>query len=442
MKKLIKASIIVLLAIAILVTILWVVVIFLRPDIGATAATPIDGDNIPQYLADKVTAIEEHTQFNFNYDGWSLYGIITIIAAIVGVIIAYVTYSAQESVEKHTKNVSVSAQLGSLTDLLRHIYRNAVCTGSILLKYRHDESIHQKAATSYPSEANMLKLQTQPEIYILPIDIINDDIFQSMTEMRKLMHNYNCEIDVATKHFSTKGMPYESLRYDHDSLLFKPFLLCKQSLALRIMLMDAERNNDNNLRIIHRRKSTHHDALLEFFYEMIKEHIRKLPDEMPQNINEIRQWMATPTNEVFSIICGMKAQESGLYRGFKEMCKMIPNPEAGKNYTSPDGIFVRNEKNGPLQINRVELLKYYITTMGSGKAKTKDTDHKAWDAKIHNFKTFIGEDANSNEYFKLWNLEHKELETEDLFEFFITILKVDIALEYNRIGMIKFSSEQ
>ena len=433
MKKIVIATFIVSIIIGTLVLALYFP---MRPAVSPADSIPINSESIPQYLVDKITAIEQHTQFDYNYDGWSLYGIITIISALVSVVIAYVTYSAQESVEKHTKNVSVSAQRGSLIDLLRHLYRNAVCTGTILHKFRSDESKGKAVAESYPSEANMLKLQTQTEIYILPIDIVNDDIFGSMTKMRKLMQNYNCEIDVATMHFSTKGLPYESLRWDYDNLLYKPFRLCKESLELYTKLLAIDNSKESK-----KERSASHHIILEFFYEMIKEHIKNLPDNMPSHMNKIKELIALPNDEFFKTICGSEVRKSGLYRGFDDMCKMVKDTENDKSYTYSDGIFMRSAKGEPLQINRVALINYYCERVG------KPNDTKPWNEKIENFKKLTEGTEGMKAYFDLWEIETKVGEVQrvemcDCFDLFMTIAKVDILLEWERIGMIKFSSEQ
>jgi hypothetical protein len=339
-------------------------------------------------------------------------------------------------VEKHTKNVSVSAQRGSLIDLLRNLYRNAICTGTILHKFRSDESKGKAVAESYPSEANMLKLQTQTEIYILPIDIVNDDIFGSMTKMRKLMQNYNCEIDVATMHFSTKGLPYESLRWDYDNLLYKPFRLCKESLELYTKLLAIDNSKESK-----KERSASHHIILEFFYEMIKEHIKNLPDNMPSHMNKIKELIALPNDEFFKTICGSEVRKSGLYRGFDDMCKMVKDTENNKSYTYSDGIFMRSAKGESLQINRVALINYYCERVG------KPNDTKPWNEKIENFKKLTEGTEGMKAYFDLWEIETKVGEAQrvemcDSFDLFMTIAKVDILLEWERIGMIKFSSEQ
>ena len=403
----------------------------------STTLSHSNNDDVTQYLVGKVAAIEEHTQFSFHDDGWSLYGILTIFSTILGAAIAYVTYSAQESVERHTKNVSVSAQVGSLKDLLRHIYRNMVCTGGILLKYREEEISGAKAATSYPSEANMLKLQTQPDIYILPIDIINDDIFQAMTEMKKLMHNYNCEIDIASKHFSTKGMLYESLKQDFNSLQFKPMLLAENSLKLRAQLENSERKGGFMKSIFRKGEIEPQDYVPEFFYTLLKEHIAKLPTKSPQNIETIKNNVAKTNDIFFETICGTAVRNSDLYRGFVRYCNLIPN----KEYTSPDGVFTRNAEDEPIMINRIAFLKRY-EEMHNALNKSKK-----WNDKIVMFKDMVEDDEAFSSYFDMLSIPQEDSQIEkndmcDAFDLLTTILKVDIALEYDNIAMIKFSSAQ
>ena len=157
-----------------------------------------------------VESIKSNTTFDFETNGWSLHSIMMLLLTLFTLIFTIINFSAQFQVEKQTKNASVPAQIGALEDLLRHLYRNSICTGAILYNFKKQKitekapKSHKKKASEsyerYPSEANMLKLQTAPETYVLTIDVIDDDVYKKMSELRKLLQNYNCEIEIARRH--------------------------------------------------------------------------------------------------------------------------------------------------------------------------------------------------------------------------------------------------
>lgn len=175
--------------------------------------------------------IEKNTYEDFWESGWTAFAISTLIISII-------TFLAQMSTESHTRNVSIDSQLGMLEDLPRHFYRNLVCTVAMLLKYRHRHNRNTAEGTfkSYPSEGNVMKLQTLPEEFILPIDMGNDKIFDEMHEQKLLFKNYNIEVATASEHFSRKNIKEKSLVNDYDNLLFKPIFLIRNICKLYGML--------------------------------------------------------------------------------------------------------------------------------------------------------------------------------------------------------------
>lgn len=186
--------------------------------------------------------ISNNTEVKFYETGWdNLYSWITIIIAAIALGIAIWTLIAQMHTERHTKNAPYKTQEGILRDMPRHIYRNLVCTFSMIQQFEENRRQHQKDPSTilrYPSESNVLKLQTLPEEVILKIDLggnSNGYIEKQMHETSLLFRNYNLEVQVAADHFSRKGIDNEALRTDYDNLLFKPFFLlyaCKKLSTL------------------------------------------------------------------------------------------------------------------------------------------------------------------------------------------------------------------
>lgn len=179
--------------------------------------------------------IAKNTEVDFWESGWTFFAIITLFISVI-------TFLAQLRTERHTKNVSIKSQIGMLDDLPRHFYRNLVCTVAMLLKYRHKDNIDTTTNTfkAYPSEANVMKLQTLPEEFILPIDMGTNEIFDEMHEQKLLFKNYNIEVASASEHFSRKHSKEKSLINDYDNLLFKPIFLIKNLCKLYGMLRKNE----------------------------------------------------------------------------------------------------------------------------------------------------------------------------------------------------------
>lgn len=198
-------------------------------------------------------------------DDWNLYGWVAFGIAFFAFIAEIFTLIYQRRTEKHTENAPITAQIGVLRDLPRHFYRNLVCTCAALLKFRDKSNFREGIRRKYPSEANIRKLSTLPDEFILPIDVSDYNLYRKMHECRLLFRNYNMEIDVASKHFAIRFLPDDSLKNDYDNLLFKPFYLTSRMFELKdripVKALKGERI-DNNLPYT--------------IYAFVKEHIEKV----------------------------------------------------------------------------------------------------------------------------------------------------------------------
>ena len=207
--------------------------------------------------------IEDNTHQHPMRDGWNLYGWIAFLVAAFSAIVALITFRAQSKTEQHTKNAPVSAQIGRLKDLTRHLYRNLVCTSAAIAKfnssnnYASTDSAKKKKAkqkdgnnvteeglirVSYPSESNFNKLKTMPDDVVLNIDV-NERTYAQMHELKVLLRNYNIEIDVASSHSSNKQILDKALEQDFDNLLFKPLHLIKSAFESEELMLSTESGN-------------------------------------------------------------------------------------------------------------------------------------------------------------------------------------------------------
>lgn len=207
--------------------------------------------------------IEDNTHQHWWADGWNLFGILTFIAAVISAFYAYFTFREQKKTEAHTSNAPVEVQLWKLKDLPRHFWRNLVCTSALIFRFKAQDK--SKPRDHYPSESNLLKLETLPDDVVMPIDInknkvAKDNPYKHAHELKVLLRNYNVEVEVASEHLSHQHIEDQSLEQDFDNLMFKPIHLVKSTFKYRNSL---SKESDEQMR-------TH--ALTSF----IKEHFTKL----------------------------------------------------------------------------------------------------------------------------------------------------------------------
>ncbi len=157
--------------------------------------------------------------FLFNHDAiWLALASLTI--AILTLVATCATLHFQKL---SIRNVNGKVQNAALTDLIRHLYRNVDCTVAMALRFRSKENSKDSAYVKYPSEANLLKLKAEPERYVP--DAGNMETRKEFYELRTLLRNYGEEIEVASKHLSTKGLKREDFEADFDNILYKPLFL-------------------------------------------------------------------------------------------------------------------------------------------------------------------------------------------------------------------------
>ncbi len=193
-----------------------------------------------------LTGIEDNTDSNFFADSWNLYGIFALIFSIWALYYAWRQYKSQKeteihtgNAEKQTKNAPISVQKGKLAALPRHFYRNLACTGAMIFNHLHPSNGKSAARNSYPSESNLLKLQTLPDDIFLPIDI-DERSYKEMHELKLLFRNYNMEILVASEHLSKRHLTDKSLEQDFDNLLFKPLFLTRRIFNYEKVLCETD----------------------------------------------------------------------------------------------------------------------------------------------------------------------------------------------------------
>lgn len=358
--------------------------------------------------------IEDNTNEKF------LTGGLTLIA-IIGLVFGFFTFWYQQKTERHTKNVSISSQLGVLKDLPRHFYRNLVCTVAMLFKYKHKDNMNSdNSYKSYPSEANMLKLQTLPEEFILSIDTSDDKVYDEMHEQKLLLKNYNLEVGVASNHFARKAIKESSLKNDFDSLLFKPIYLISRLCNLHIMLKGKGWFTP---------KSTPEDYVNEALCTFAMEHFAKW------DFDKVKEkFPKEPCNEIFAEKSPIIS--SSIERGMNQLLKLVEN-EKSLQFIE---VYEMEDEQKKYFINQSKFVNYFMKSKADDMEKNKKKDFindvlNSYDVEsLLETHELTGKEYESaiRSYLEFWQKD--EWEVKDLL---YNMLKMDAVLELPIIGMIE-----
>lgn len=396
----------------------------------------IGAKEVPSNEYGAMLHIATNTKPQFYLDGWNLFGIFTFFVALFSTYYAFATYRSQKKTEQHTQNAPISVQIGILKDLPRHFYRNLVCTCALLLKFRHKTNIDPKNKQwmRYPSESNLLKLSTLPDDFILPIDSIDEDLFQKMHEGKLLFKNYNMEIEVASKHLATRNISDNSLQTDYDNLLFKPLFLVARMFKIQNRLNLRNKKTENNVLYaiyaivkVHTTKAKLHNLLndKEGELSLLKEITKKddsfvkaigiKPDSIQRGLNDILNYNVND-NEIIDFLSRKKNKlNPDVYDGEIDKAKFIvyfeqhykqeeKNDQAGLDYFKKI-ISIKDEDDFCEKFNMGDL---------------DDIKKKGFHILAKNYFGFFAQEK--------W----------DVKELIFTILKIDTILETSKIGMIEY----
>lgn len=396
-----------------------------------------DSIDIPSNEYGAMLHIVDNTKQDRIYDGWNLFGALTILVALITGYFAFRDYIYQKRTARHTQNAPINAQIGVLKDIPRHFYRNLVCTCAMLFKFRHPTNYKDNKRLAYPSEANVLKLSTLSDEFILPIDSTDEIIYKKMHEEKLLFKNYNIEISVASNHFSNSNISDESMKNDYDNLLFKPFMLIAEMYVLQDEILFSKNiKNESETNVMYT------------MYAFVKEHFSKmdynkfLKKDSSNNISLLQE-MDSKENFIKSI----GILPDSIDRGIK---KILTYKEKNNNIHSFIEIIEDNKENEIIAyIYKNKFKDFFINKINiEEKYNSKKDDiiknfELALSIKdINSFKNsseipkdFSDENAKNlmKSYFNFFQNEKWELK-----ELIYTILKVDTILELNKIGMINY----
>lgn len=181
--------------------------------------------------------IAENTRQDRLRDDWNVYGVVTIIVALVALIVSLLsyyytkwTYVAQmkteentTKTEQNTSKLNWDEQKALLSDMIRHFYRNYVVSLALGIKLNAEND--GEKFRGYPSEEHLLKMAVN-------LDDIHLNLFYQEDEQHHLVHklfvmlrNYNIELSVICDHLKSQQIDYATKVRDLQTLSFKCYYL-------------------------------------------------------------------------------------------------------------------------------------------------------------------------------------------------------------------------
>ena len=163
----------------------------------------------------------------------------------------YRGYHYQKLTSVNTGHISIEVQKSEFRDIIRHLYRNLICTlafkGFVIKKKESENSSNDtddndkvKVVHQYPSEEHLLKLKLLPEDIHLEKFHDNDVVYNKMHNFKLLVRNYHIEIDLTIEHFKIPNIHDDTLKRDIVGLEFKTFHLIKNLINVESVMNEFD----------------------------------------------------------------------------------------------------------------------------------------------------------------------------------------------------------
>lgn len=175
--------------------------------------------------------------FNFAF------AFLAFIVACISAVYDFRGFRESKRTADNVTRVSFDVQIAQFDDLIRHLYRNLVCTMAFTKKI-----LNNNKHINYPSEIHLLKLKVLPED-VLHLEKYNNNnyVYKMMHELKLLLRNYDIEIDTAMIHLKDNRVSMDVIRDDLDTLAFKPLYLTKKILDIIDKMIEEKVANHNIL---------------------------------------------------------------------------------------------------------------------------------------------------------------------------------------------------
>ncbi len=275
---------------------------------------------------------EKQKQINFVNEGMNL-------LALLSVIIALLTLFGIDGIK--SKNVSRNTQKRLFEDMIRHLYRNKVCTLTMMLKW-------SKNTKSYPSEEHMLKLKMLPDDIHFEQYYKDPDNYHNMHNLELLLRNYNVEIDVAMMHLKDSELDDSVKIRDFATLNFKTGFITGRIIDLLVKLnqgtmrynIEMAGNIITHAQALNDNSNRHQFDIFSQSNRMSEEEIAELlsmkvheKEELEKEIDDLIEIEKKSKDYYFNVIFSSDGN-------FEERFKRDLMIEAGKNTKDEDKIYM------------------------------------------------------------------------------------------------------
>ena len=226
--------------------------------------------------------IAENTRQDRLRDDWNVYGVVTIIVALVALIVSLLsyyytkwTYVAQmkteentTKTEQNTSKLNWDEQKALLSDMIRHFYRNYVVSLALGIKLENEKEGNKYRC--YPSEEHLLKMAVNLDDVHLNLFYQENRQHYLMNKLFVMLRNYNIELSVICDHLKSQKIDYATKVRDLQTLTFKCYYLTEQITKLigEIWYKNDEKayESDARNRIVEEQEKNRHDNADETKY--------------------------------------------------------------------------------------------------------------------------------------------------------------------------------
>ena len=400
-------------------------------------------------------------------------------------------YEETKRTADNVTRASFNVQKGQFDDLIRHLYRNLVCTlaftqrimenrdpeqmkeskpfpeksdhkdkkgkqgspkssnrqqrqrkGKYFSAYRQAENQDvnqsqpelketepQEKKYQYPSEEHLLKLKVLPED-VLHLESYNQDdkIYQKMHELKLLLRNYDIEIDTAMTHLKENAQDETMIKENLDTLTFKPLFLISKIVGV--------------VKSLDKKESMEIDEYQNAASIMTRSHVGNLIEHKESfRINEYLDLNLqlplekTGRADVDKEATRVKKPYNGFGRAYNLFFKEVIN--ANKKAKPDEGHADKTAKN-----EDEDSIKDYVTHSERFEDKKPD-DYKDAIVGICGKDEVKPNDKESTKKLKNFRksitTKEEDKETKGNFPFkkhFLTMLSIDVTIELSKIHMI------
>lgn len=451
-------------------------------------------DTIQVQISSALDKMDEiKTMFGQDVDKLNVWiAIISLAIACISYKYTKLGYEASQKTADNVLRASFNVQKGQFDDLIRHLYRNLVCTLAFtqrIMENRDPEQMKeskpfpeksdhkdkkgkqgspknsnrqqrqrrdrhfstgrqaknqdvnpsqselketepQEKKYQYPSEEHLLKLKVLPED-VLHLESYNQDdkIYQKMHELKLLLRNYDIEIDTAMTHLKENAQDEAMIRENLDTLTFKPLLLISKIVGV--------------VKSLDKKESTKIDEYQNAASIMTRSHVGNLIEHKESfRINEYLDLNLqlplekTGKADVDKEATRVKKPYNGFGRAYNLFFKEVIEADAKKD-KQDEGHADKTAKN-----EDEDSIKDYVTHSERFKDKKPD-DYKDAIEAICGTDEVKPNDKESTKKLKNFRksitTKEEDEETKGNFPFkkhFLTMLSIDVTIELSKIHMI------